>query len=234
MDPLLEGWIQWDDAQGWRGSAGTVGTRGLSASQRLKRTAGAIDEYNFHVNRQPRKPNKTVEVSTRANPRCLIPRFDGATFRRTEESHMGLKFLTVAPRTSQRGATGSSPLARARRQSSNTAIASFAPRSRAWNSGSTGSSDPPRLRRSVRPVHLARRFPPTYGQYNGRRLSPNGAGVVRPPSVRRLPISSRAVLWETLLQELQCQAPGQAADGEMIYSLAEAKIASKAGATTTS
>ena len=57
---------------------------------------------------------------------CLIPWFDGAILSREWKEALWDKFVMAAPRSSQRGATGSSPLARARRQSCNTAIASFA------------------------------------------------------------------------------------------------------------
>ena len=53
---------------------------------------------------------------------CLIPRFDGAILSQEWKEALWDKFVTGAPRSSQRGATGSSPLARARRQSCNTAI----------------------------------------------------------------------------------------------------------------
>jgi hypothetical protein len=57
---------------------------------------------------------------------CLIPWIDGAILSQEWKEATWDRFVTGAPRSSQRGATGSSPLARARRQSSNTAIASFA------------------------------------------------------------------------------------------------------------
>lgn len=58
--------------------------------------------------------------------RCLVPRFDGAILSKEWTEALWDKFVTEATRSSQQGATGSSPLARARRQSSSTAIASFA------------------------------------------------------------------------------------------------------------
>ena len=58
--------------------------------------------------------------------RCLIPLFDGAILSQEWKDVLWDKFVTQAPRSSQRGAIGSSPLARARCQSSNTTIAGFA------------------------------------------------------------------------------------------------------------
>ncbi|WP_146227962.1 hypothetical protein [Rhodobacter viridis] len=51
--------------------------------------------------------------------RCLIPRFDGAILSQEWKEALWDKFVMAAPRSSQRGATGSSALARARRKSSN-------------------------------------------------------------------------------------------------------------------
>jgi hypothetical protein len=53
---------------------------------------------------------------------CLIPRFDGAILSQEWREVLWDKLVTGAPRSSQRGATSSSPLARARRQSTNTSI----------------------------------------------------------------------------------------------------------------
>jgi hypothetical protein len=59
------------------------------------------------------------KVEPRDHPNCLIPWFDGFILSKEWKEALWDKFVTGAPRSSQHGAIGSSPLARARRQSSN-------------------------------------------------------------------------------------------------------------------
>jgi len=65
-------------------------------------------------------------VGGQACARCLISWFHGAMLSQEWKEAFWDPFVTRAPRSSERGTFGSSPLTRARFQNSNTAIASFA------------------------------------------------------------------------------------------------------------
>ena len=61
MDPYWEGWFDWMRAQAGGASAGMSGTRGLGLPGDWNGWLAPSHEFIFHFNRQPRKPNKTVE-----------------------------------------------------------------------------------------------------------------------------------------------------------------------------
>lgn len=59
--PYREGWTVWMRAQGWRRFGWYVGYQGPGLSGDWNGRLAPSHEFIVHLNRQPRKPNKTVE-----------------------------------------------------------------------------------------------------------------------------------------------------------------------------
>jgi hypothetical protein len=61
VDPYWEGWVDWMRAQGWRRFGWYVWDQGPGLPGDWNGRLAPSHEFIFHFNRQPRKPNKTVE-----------------------------------------------------------------------------------------------------------------------------------------------------------------------------